>query len=125
MLDIFINAVSDDGVKVDTKLSAGDSTNAILELEVIVENQTDFDLVELKLEGCEGEAVRLLTLPFFDNVRQLGELKPHQKSTAQLFRFRRHTSADNSQATVIFKLFGQLQATARSFATSISVSLLI
>lgn len=123
MVKIFIEKVSVDGVKIGANVIANPQNTEVLELEVFVENQTEHDLQELKLEGSEGEAVRLLTLPFFENIRQLGRLKPHQKSLAQLFRFRRNPAGENNQATIIFKLFGNWQTNSATFATSIALVL--
>jgi hypothetical protein len=121
MIDIFIEALTPDGVKVGAKVIPSQMNKDVLELEVIVENQTDHDLSELKLEGGEGEAGRLLTLPFFENTRRLGALKPHQKSATQLFRFRRDYSDSPTQAKVTFNLFGQWQPEAADFNTSVSL----
>lgn len=86
------------------------ASTAIFEVTVTVENSTLFSLSELRLEGGSNTLVRLVSLPFFEQVRQLGRLEARQKSSRQLFRYRWEAgSGPLEQAMIEFRISGQLE----------------
>jgi hypothetical protein len=102
------NPLFEQTIKIYLDIAPYGDSKTTYEVAVIIENETVFTLSELRLEAKSNLAARLLSLPFFEQIRQLGSLGPFQKSRRQLFRVRWETSAGPlEQAIIEFRIFGQ------------------
>src|SRR5205823_10079130 len=75
-------------LRIYTEVMPQVASTTIFEVTITLENSTLFSLTEIRLEGGSTGLARLVSLPFFEPVRQLGRLEARQKSSRQLFRYR-------------------------------------
>lgn len=95
-------------LKVYIEVGLHAESKTIFEVAVTFENLTAFSLLELRLEAGNSPVAHLVSLPFFEPVRQLGRLEARQKSARQLFRYRWEPAAGPlEQAIIEFRLSGQ------------------